>query len=113
MERLDKGWANRLKSLKKSAFERQTNNALSHYAEQFLSNSLYRHLYDAEDTMSVRARAIACVLSWWLIKGIIAQENIDNLDGVIDVVRQFSAEIEYSQNNLDKLFSFAYTFIKL
>ena len=113
LEKLDKSWAQRLKALKKSTFERQTSNALSHYAEQFLSNSLYRHLYDAEDTMWVRTRTIACVLSWWLIKGMIAQEGIESLDGVIDVVRQFSAEVEYSQNNLEKLFAFAYKFIKL
>ena len=63
--------------------------------------------------MWVRARTIFCVLSWWVIKSVIAQEGIDGLDGVIDIVRQFSAEIEYSQKNLDKLFSFAYKFIKI
>lgn len=113
LERLDDGWTKRLKSIKKITFERQTCNALSHFAEQFLANGLFRHLYDAEDTMWVRARTIFCVLSWWVIKSVIAQEGIDGLDGVIDIVRQFSAEIEYSQKNLDKLFLFAYKFIKI
>lgn len=114
-ERLDKTWTKRLKSVKK-AFNLTTPNDLSHYCEQFLANSLYRHLADAEDTMSVRARTIACIISWWVINNVIElekNENQDLLSVVIDVVRAYSAEVEYSQKNLDKLFSLCYKFIKL
>lgn len=115
LERVNQGWTKRLKSIK-NKLNKNTNENLSRYAEQFLVNSLYRHLADAEDTMWVRARAIACVLSWWIINSVIEQEfdgENDLLTVTVDVVREFSVEVEYSQKNLDKLFDFAYGFINL
>lgn len=114
-ERLDKTWTNRLKSIKNFT-KKSTEEYLSIMAEQFLVNCLYRHLSDAEDTMWVRARTIACVISWWIINHVVLQEKTDEkdlLELVVDVVRAFSAEVEYSKNNLDKLFSFCYNFIKI
>ncbi|MBE5754071.1 MAG: hypothetical protein E7340_01865 [Clostridiales bacterium] len=115
LERLNKSWTKRLKGASKN-FTKRADEKLSLYAEQFLVNSIYRHLTDAEDTMWVRARTIACVLSWWVINSIIENEKGEKqevLSLTADVVREFSAEVEYSQNNLDKLFDFAYKFIKL
>lgn len=115
LERLDKEWGKRLKSIKR-LFNKQTKTELSLYCEQFLVNGLYRHLSDAEDTMWVRARAIACVISWWVIKSLVEneKEGCESLEErVIDAVRAYSAEVEYSIKNLDKLFSFCYKFIKI
>ncbi len=115
LERLNKSWTKRLKDVSKN-FTITTDENLSLYAEQFLVNSIYRHLSGAEDTMFVRARAIACVVSWWVINSIIKSEEHDakNLLALtVDCVREFSAEVEYSQNNLDKLFDFSYKFIKI
>ena len=109
LEKINKSWINTLKTLKTKPFNTTTNYHLSIIAEQFLVNSLFRHLSDAEDTLWVRARAIACVIFWWIILNTFEQNNTD----IFDVVREFSVEIEYSQNNLDKLFNFAYKFIKL
>ncbi len=114
-ERVDKSWANRLKAVDK-VFNKKTEENLSHYSEQFLVNSVYRHLSDAEDTMWVRARAISTVFSWWIIKSIIAKEqeqNKDNFDLIVDIIRAYSTEVEYSQKNLNKLYSFAYKFIRI
>ncbi len=115
-ERLNKSWTARLKSLKKTQIAKSTDAKLEVYAEQFLVNSLFRHLYDAEDTLEVRARTIACVIGWWIINGVFERENRqdkDDLSLIIDVVREYSAEIEYSQKNLTKLYSLAYNFIKI
>lgn len=115
LERLDKGWTKRLKSINKN-LDKNTDENLSLYAEQFLVNSIYRHLSDAEDTIWVRARTIACVLSWWLIKNIIDREFDEGKDAFLvaaDVIREFSAEVEYSQKNIDKVFSLAYKFVKI
>ena len=114
-ERVDKSWAKRLKAIDK-VFNKTTAENLSHYCEQFLVNSVYRHLSDAEDTMWVRARTISTVFSWWIIKSIIAKEQVqnkDNFDLIVDIIRAYSTEVEYSQKNLDKLYSFAYKFIKI
>ena len=114
-ERVDKSWAKRLKAIDK-VFNKTTAENLSHYCEQFLVNSVYRHLSDAEDTMWVRARTISTVFSWWIIKSIIAKEQVqnkDNFDLIVDIIRAYSTEVEYSQKNLDKLYLFAYKFIKI
>ena len=114
-ERLDKNWTKRLKNID-TPFNLATEQSLSLYCEQFLVNGLYRHLSDAEDTMWVRARTIALVISWWIIEGIILNEKSENQDFetlVLDVVRAFSAEVEYSQKNLNKLFDLCYKFIKI
>jgi len=114
-ERLDKSWALRLKSIS-PLLDKTTRESLSHYAEQFLVNGIYRHLSGAEDTMWIRARTIALVVSWWIIKSIIEVEktkNTDFLSLTIDVIRAFSAEVEYSDKNLSKLFAFCYKFIKI
>ena len=105
---------NRLKNLKKSPLDSYTDEDKALYAEQFLVNSLYRHLYDAEDTMWVRARAIACVIAWLVVKNIIERETGENepiFELIVDSIRDFSTEEEYSQDNLDKLYDFAYKFI--
>ena len=114
-EKIDKGWTKTLKSLPAN-FSRTTDQNLAHYCEQFLVNSLYRHLSDAEDTMWVRARTIACIFSWWIIKSVICanrKESEDLLELVISVTRAYSAEVEYSMKNLNKLFNFCYKFIRI
>ena len=116
LERLDKNWTARLKSVKRNGLTKDTDQGLACFAEQFLVNSLYRHLCDSEDTMWVRARTVACVFGWWLINSIFAQERAicaDDFELIVDVVRAYSAEVEYSQSNLDKLFESAYKYIKI
>lgn len=109
LERVDKTWTKKLKVLKNRQLDVQTQEQYSLVAEQFFVNSIYRHLSDAEDTLWVRARTIFCVLSWWLILNVIVQNDLD----ILDVVRAFSVEVEYSQKNLNKLYDFAYKFIKI
>lgn len=119
-EKLDKSWTKRLKTIKKKPFVKQTNENLSLYCEQFLVNGFYRHLSEAEDTLSARYRAVACVFAWFVVKAIIDAEltDCDDLSGenfalIVDIVRAYSAEVEYSQKNLDKFFSFADKFVKI
>ena len=97
----------------------QTDDALSLYFEQFFTNSFYRYLSDAEDTISVRARAVAVVLAWWVINAIFecekqnSNQDFGAFNLILDIVRQYSLEVEYSQKNLDKLFNFANKYIKI
>lgn len=111
-ERLNKSWTAKLKSIKNKPLVKTVSPAHALYCEQFLVNSIYRHLSSAEDTMWVRARTIACIVSWWLIQSLFTNLNAD-FNQVKKIVRSFSAEVEYSQKNLDKLFDFCYKFIKL
>lgn len=115
-QRVDKNWTTRLKNIAKKPFIIEIDEKYSLILEQFLVNGIYRHHSDAEDTISVRARTIAVVLSWWLILNIIENEKVNENDEfalIVDVVRAFSVEVEYSNYNLEKLFDFAYTLIKI
>lgn len=131
LERLDKAWGNRLSALKKKRSSAENNPTQplefslgqgqedSLYGEQFLCNQLYRHLSDAEDTLWVRARTVACVLAWWVITAVWETERKEGdtpqteFDTLCDIVRAYSADVEYSQKNLTKLFGFARAFINL
>ena len=112
-ERLDKSWTVRLKNANKNDLALTTNDCATLWCEQFLANSIYRHLSDAEDIVSAKIRTVACVFSWWVINSIYLQEvgTNNHFDTICDIVRAFSAEVEYSQKNLTKLFNFAYKFI--
>ena len=115
LERLEKSWGARLKRLKKSSLIAVTNDALAHYCEQFLVNSFYRLIGEAEDVSCARAIVLACVFAWWVINSVCKTEGALNGDfeTVCDIVREYSAEVEYSQENLIKLFNFANRFIKI
>ena len=115
LEILDPKWLARISKLTEKNFALKTSQELSLYAEQFLVNSIYRHLADAEDTLWVRARTIAIVLSWFLINSIFEMEKTGQnaFACVCDIVRAFSADVEYSQKNLNKLFDFAFEFVNL
>ena len=111
LARIDKEWTKRLKGIKSTPISTITSQENSLFAEQFLVNSIYRNLSETEDTMSARARIIACVLGWYLIQTIYKTEQ-GGFEGLVDIVRGYSAEVEYSQKNLNKLFAFANKFIK-
>lgn len=113
LERLDKSWSTRLKNLKGKSFKLKTDRKFSLYCEQFLANSLFRHISNCDDTMLLKGRLVACIISWWIIKSIFENEIIshDNFELICDIVRAFSSEVEYSQKNLNKLYSFSYKLI--
>ena len=114
-ERLEKAWLVRLKKLSKNGFSLKVDASNALYCEQFLVNSIYRLVSDAEDTIAVRNRVLSCIISWFIINGIFEMENQnqDEFALICDVVRAYSAEVEYSQKNLEKLFELSSKFIKL
>ena len=114
LERLNKSWGIRLKNLKNQPLSTKTNKSLSLYCEQFLVNSLYRHITTAEDVDDANARAVAVIVSWLVVNAIYQVESAKGVDFdlICDIVREFSSEVEYSQKNLTKLFSFAYKHIE-
>jgi len=116
LERLDNSWGKRLKTPQNAHYRGETPSSFSLYFEQFLANGIYRHLSSAEDTMQVRGIMLGLIFSWWTVMAIIMQElpsSQSEFSTVVDVVRAFSSEVEYSQKNLNKLFSFASKFIEI
>ena len=113
-EKLDKSWSARLKKLKGKTFSLSINENLKNCFEQFLANSLYKHISSAEDVLGAQARTIAVILSLWIINSILGSEkgSKDDFNLLCDIVRAYSSEVEYSEKNLISLYDFAYKFIK-
>ena len=114
-ERLNKDWGVKLGKLKKEPFSLIVCKEHALYCEQFLVNSLYRHLCDAEDTLWVRARTLALIFAWFIIENLAKKSDRqkDDFYNICNIVREFSTEVEYSTKNTNKLFKFAYGFIEI
>lgn len=108
LESVDKTWDNKIKSLKNITPKYVIDQSLAHYSEQFLANSIYRHLSLADDVRDAHTRLIFTIVSWWIIFNIYDKENQkeQNLELLIDIIRQYSVEVEYSQKNLGKIIKF-------
>ena len=113
LERLEKNWGNRLKGLT-HPLKTNIGEENSIYCEHFLANSLYRFTSEAEDVVYARAVVLACLFAWWIINSIYQNEKTKKgeFETLCDIVREYSAEVEYSQKNQGKLFAFANSFIK-
>lgn len=75
--------------------------------EQLLLYFLYRHLANAEDSNGLRARITFSVLSFQMIRALCAfqmqTQGSCTLDELVEFARLYSAEIEYSEENMEAL----------
>ncbi len=103
LERLDKIWEESLHRLSaargRSRNHLDWDNALSQLAVSFL----YRHLPDASEDGLLNARAL---FSLWSVRLIDAMTKTDDLNDLAETARAYSAEIEYSEDNLKACFSY-------
>lgn len=96
LERLDKSWENELKKLKNAngvdVFKRED---LQIFFEQLACYFIFRHFGSGVGF---------AILSCWVIGAIIS--SCDNLEEMLDVVRMYSSEIEYCEENTQKVKTF-------
>ena len=110
LERLEPSWTERLLELKETDL---TGISLPDWAEwepafeQLLVYFLYRQLPFALDDGEYEGRAAFAVLSYamirWLLLVHIALHGSAALSDLIEIARQYSAEIEYSDENIEIL----------
>lgn len=102
LERLDKSWADELKKLKMAdslnIFERYD---LQIFFEQLACYFIFRHF---------KKGVGFTLLSLWVIGRICSY--YEKCDEMFDVVRMYSSEIEYSEENIEKVVSFVENYIK-
>lgn len=99
LERLDEAWGARLETLddgSEIAFLEEEDMQIAY--EQLLCYLLYRHLSGSLADDCFRERAVFAILGVHLVAAMSA-----NIEEMRDVSRQFSAEIEYSDENIDAL----------
>ena len=114
LEMLDDTWQNELKALEgHTETEIPKDEASQTAAEQLLAYFLYRHMAGAIDDGDFDLRAAFCVLSCRMVLAMWLNGGDTSLDALADYARRYSAEIEYSEENigalLDMLFEEAYT----
>lgn len=96
LERLDPVWDSTLDTLN----DEDTAAPLPDTAwEQLLVYFLYRHLYNGP----MEEQLAFCLLSVQMIRWLYLKGGCDGLDALVEIARQYSAEIEYSDENIDEL----------
>lgn len=104
MERLDEEWSDRLNVLKKA--DKGCLKGLNKYAEtaeQLLVYFLYRHMADGIYDGNITARIALAVVSCCIIFAMADVWCKDSTDTLMDTARMYSSEIEYSEENTEKL----------
>ena len=102
LENLDKNWNDRLKSIlnnDKSCTNFCCKNQIAF--EQLIIYFIYRHLADGiyDDTLKIRISF--SLHAAYMIKNICADCN--DINQIIDIARQYSSEIEYSEENIERI----------
>ena len=112
LERLEPSWADRLlelKEVKQIPTALFANPAWETAWEQLLLYFVYRHTADALYEDGIATRLAFSVLSLRILQGLCASHAMVHgavsLEDLTELARQYSAEVEYSEGNLNTLFA--------
>ena len=101
LERLDPAWDNALDLLSGTAGKCPEHLHIA--LEKFCVYLLYRHLPGALEDDDIPGRVAFCVLSTRILAALCAAKSGCTLADCIDLARMYSAEIEYSEENIAAL----------
>lgn len=96
LERLDENWAERLRSMR----EGENLPAWELAFEQLLVYLIFRHLPGALEDGDISGRIAYIILAWELVRAICAAEEKLDFDGLVEICRLYSSELEYSDENI-------------
>ncbi|MBR5231315.1 MAG: flagellin lysine-N-methylase [Clostridia bacterium] len=102
LERLDPMWDGNLNDLKNGQ-PAALDKAWDTVSEQLLHYFLYRHLAGALYDGFLAERAAFAVLSVKMIRALLGRMENPSLADAVEISRRYSAEIEYSDENIDAL----------
>lgn len=113
LERLDEEWTEDIAKLRshrpdKSVFE---NEYLQLPLEQLASYFVFRHLTDSRWDDDYSARICFVLVNCYIVSALWHMNGQYDVNTLADFARKFSAEIEYSQENTDKLMDLARNFV--
>lgn len=109
-EKLDKNWTENLKQIKKEKTSFIFSKKHDLILENFLANEVYRYISNAEDVSEALTILVGIIVCTQIISAMInyiEQTNSATFEDIVEIVRLYSAEVEYSEKNLNKLFKFA------
>lgn len=102
LERLDPAWTTLLQQLKAVPVPEMDLTPWALPLEQLMVYLLYRHMPAALEDGLFEAHLLVCLVLWQTVVWMFAQSE-RSMDTLIELCRMMSAEIEYSQENLDAL----------
>ncbi|MBE7041710.1 MAG: hypothetical protein E7400_07075 [Ruminococcaceae bacterium] len=105
LERLDENWTEVLRGLQDFSFDGRIFEEVEFQIpfEQLSVYFVFRHLTDAMWDGDYASRIYFALMSCYLIGAVWAKCGVFNLEKMAEVARQYSAEVEYSEENLDAL----------
>lgn len=105
MERLDDKWTRELKFLKHHSFNKRIfdNNKLQIPFEQLAVYFIFRHLKMGDTLSAIKITLISCYFIGALFDYYMSSFGCIDDEKIIDIVRMYSAEMEYSDENLQAL----------
>jgi len=109
LERLDSSWDNTLLTLKKvhtHTPERLQTEEWEIAWEQLLVYFVYRHLSESIYDGRFLERLAFSLISVTLLQGLCIAKKDATLDDLVELARQYSSEIEYSEENMEEMLTF-------
>ncbi len=105
LEILDTDWECTLQAMKDKKHEKKdrTHDKYEIYYVRLLTYFVYRHVSIAENERNLRARLAFALLSVEMIRYLFEAEPNPAFKHLIELARQYSAEIEYSEDNTFEL----------
>ncbi len=118
LECMDKTWREKVSALKKLSdvgfgkFDEHMKERETEY-EQLAVYLMYRHFATAADMDDAASRACFCVFGVWLVYALglcaFLEKGEFSFEDQVELVRLFSSELEYSEENTNALFDEFYT----
>ncbi len=109
LEMLDKSWGSLIKGFcEYKCHMPSLSNEYSDYAKRLLSYFIFRHFADTILDGRIYERTVFSVLSTEIIIGIsdYLSDGKIKLETICDVARRYSSEIEYSDENIEKILDY-------
>lgn len=100
LEKMDTAWDNYLLRIKNGIETSVYNNSLDTAYEQLLVYLIFRHFTDCRYDGRLKERVLFAALIYKVIKAMNTSNTVEEL---IEISRIYSCEIEYSDENIDKL----------
>lgn len=99
LERLDESWAECLQAFKRAEHTHDPRHWETTF-EQLLVYLIFRHLTvsNADDDLGGYIAYAAFV--WELVRGICAAQEVLDFEGIVEICRLYSSELEYSDENI-------------
>lgn len=111
LERLDESWTDELVRLKNFSFDKKIfdDEELQVPFEQLAAYFIFRHLegamWDGDYTARVNFALMGCYLIGALMQEYKTRCGAVGIENMVDLVRMYSSEVEYSEENLEILLS--------